>query len=488
MALPEVANVVGQYLRRSNINTQYLPYFDKIQDFLRWYKGKTQWHTYYQHNGFKKVRREKMSLNFAKRVSEDFASLIMNEKLNIKCSDPLSQDLIDKVLEGNKFRVNASQLVELMFALGTGSFVATWDGTGVVIDYIHGDLIFPLNWSNGKITECAFATIGGDNKDTAYTVLSYKLNEDGTYRVEKAQVDVDGNIVRPGQLSSALKSDDTYIEIWDTGSRNAPFQIIKTNIVNNFDKTSPLGMSIYGNALDLMKSLDEAFDSLYNEFALGKKRIFIKSGLRAIKFDNKEDFDGSWYSQVDVNDVAFYQIDWAGEHEDKTPIYESNMQLRMQEHEQGINMILKMLSQCCGLGDNFYEFSGTGIARTATEVVSVHSALFRNVQKQELVIADAVKGLCRTILEMYNLYTGTAFDINQEITVDFDDSIIQDSEKERQNAMNEYNAGLIDQVEYFVLTRGYTREQAIEFVNQMKMTDTLKETPEILSSIGGGII
>ena len=58
-------------------------------------------------------------------------------------------------------------------------------------------------------------------------------------------------------------------------------------------------------------------------------------------------------------------------------------------------------------------------------------------------------------------------DVNQEITVDFDDSIVEDTDKEQQKAMAEYNAGLIDRVEYFVLTRNMTREQAQKLVAEM---------------------
>jgi A118 family predicted phage portal protein len=220
---------------------------------------------------------------------------------------------------------------------------------------------------------------------------------------------------------------------------------------------------------------------LHNEFALGKKRIFIKSGLKAIRFDSDEESRKSIYSQIDVDDVQFYQIDWAGEHEDKPPIYESNMTLRIAEHQQGLELLVKLLGRKCGLGDGFYSFDGTSVGRTATEVISINSALFRNIKKQELAVEDAIIGLCRTILDTANRNLGTAFDVNQNITVNFDDSIIEDTQKERENAMAEYNAGLIDQVEYFALTRDMTREQAEQFVARMKATETMKQVESILN-------
>ncbi|CCQ21858.1 Uncharacterized ATP-dependent helicase C582.10c [Listeria monocytogenes] len=44
------------------------------------------------------------------------------------------------------------------------------------------------------------------------------------------------------------------------------FIYIKPNIANNKNLTSPLGISVYANALDTLKTLDLMFDSYYQEF------------------------------------------------------------------------------------------------------------------------------------------------------------------------------------------------------------------------------
>lgn len=480
--LPKVAEVVGKYLKRSNINTPYLPYFEKIQEYLSWYRGKTDWHEYRKWNGIKRVKRQRMSLDMAKTVCEDLASLVGIERLDITLDDENSQKFIENVFEYNKFRVNASQLFELMFGLGTCAFVPSVQDGKIVIDYVHGDMIFPLKWDNGKVTECAFAIVGGDNEETAYQLILHEIGDNGNYIIKKVDLDVKGEIARPSQITTELMSNDYEVEEWDTGLQIPSFVVCKTNIINNYDKTSPLGISVFGNAIDLLKASDEAFDSLNNEFALGKKRIFIKSGLKAIRFPEDSEYKKSIYSQIDSNDVEFYQVDWAGEHQDKPPIYESNMTLRIAEHQQGLNLIVKLLGRKCGLGDDFYSFDGTSIARTATEVISVNSALFRNVRKQELAIGDAIKQLIRLLLAL------GGYDTEQGISINFDDSIIEDTAKEKQDAMAEYNAGLIDQVEYFAITRfDGNREQAKQFVAEMQATDTLKQVESIMNFNGGVI-
>lgn len=489
--MPKVADVVGKYLRRSNFNVPYLPYFEKIQEYLSWYRGKTNWHAFRRWNGYKYINGERKSLDMAKTCCEDMASLIGVEKLKFTFDDKAAEDYVGKVLENNNFKVNATQLVELMEALGSCAFVVSKQDEKIVIDYIHGDLIFPLSWDNGEITECAFAIVGGDNEKTSYQLITHTLDENKNYVVEIVSLDANGEIARPSQISNELKGQDLEEKTtrWETNSPVPRFRFCKTNIVNNYDKTSPLGMSMFGNAIDILKGLDETYDSLVNEFDLGKKRIFIKSNLKAIKFPDSASYKDSFYSQVDANDVMFYQIDWTGANEDKPPIYESNMTLRVAEHQQGLDTLCKLFSRKVGLGDGFYSFTGDSVGRTATEIISINSSLFRNLKKQELALQDTLIGLCRTIMDIANRELGQTFDVDQDITIDFDDSIIEDTSKNREQAMAEYNAGLIDHVEYFAITRKMTREQAQKFVAEMQATDTLKQVDSIMNGfdLGGGI-
>lgn len=54
------------------------------------------------------------------------------------------------------------------------------------------------------------------------------------------------------------------------------------------------------------------------------------------------------------------------------------------------------------------------------------------------------------------------------MSFDWDDSILVDSEKKQSQALVERNANLIDDIEYFVQTKGYSEEEATEYVNKMK--------------------
>ncbi|MFE4759045.1 hypothetical protein ACFRIB_54565, partial [Streptomyces mirabilis] len=69
------------------------------------------------------------------------------------------------------------------------------------------------------------------------------------------------------------------------------FVYFKPNIANNIDLQSPLGVSLYANAIDTIKALDTAFDSYHREFRLGKKRIIVPhSAIRTVVNAETEEF------------------------------------------------------------------------------------------------------------------------------------------------------------------------------------------------------
>ena len=59
------------------------------------------------------------------------------------------------------------------------------------------------------------------------------------------------------------------------GLSTSLFAYYRPAIANNLDDDSPLGVSIYANALSTLKALDICYDSFVQEFRLGRKRIIV---------------------------------------------------------------------------------------------------------------------------------------------------------------------------------------------------------------------
>ena len=231
-----------------------------------------------------------------------------------------------------------------------------------------------------------------------------------------------------------------------TGSELPYFQIITPNIVNNVDLSSPMGISVFANAIDNLQNIDLVFDAYDNEFRLGKKRVLVPLTLTQTTMAES----GVTKPVFDDNDVEFYVIDTGEQNTQK--IEEMNGALRYDAFEAGIKTAINLAAYKCGFGENRYRFE-SGTAMTATQVISQDSDLFRNLKKHELVLDAALQGLIKAIAQMAGIGIG-------EITIEFDDSIIEDEDKERQRFMQEIREGLRQPWEYRVKYFGEAEEQA----------------------------
>ena len=402
---------ITEYLSNKGYCTVDNSFYSYIDQWMEWYQGKVEkFHNYNVYNGIQTVKKERYSLGMAKRVSEDWANLLMNEKVAITCKK-LKE--LEDIFEYNNFNVRANQLIELSYALGTGALVEyLGQDDKIIIDYIRADMIYPLAWENGDITECAFGSNRKvDGKECIY--IQMHVLENGKYTIKNRLVD--------SESGTELEMDGIEPEVL-TSSENPLFQIITPNIVNNVDLDCPMGISVYANAIDQLKGADLIYDSYCNEFDLGKKRILVPASMAKVKLSS----DGTMQPIFDSNDTTFYAM----ADDSLTELKEIDMNIRAEEHEKGLQRGLNLLSSKCGLGNDRYSFE-KGTAKTATEVISEKSDLYQNLKKNEIPLKSALIGMVKGIAFL----TGKG---DVDVDIDFDDSIIEDN-----NAVVDRNIQLV---------------------------------------------
>jgi A118 family predicted phage portal protein len=405
-------------------------WYERINRWEAWYQGRTPFHTYRTYNGREFLTNKKNSLKMAKTICEDKADIQLNEHTDIIVEDEEAQKYLDDTFDATSFWDQANKLVEKVGWSGTGAFVEYKDGEDTDIDYVNGTNIYPLAWHNDKFIACAFTSIYVDQKrgQLMYITIHEPDEVSGLYQVKNFMFDEHGAEV-------PLPRD--VMQSWNSGSEYPTFQIVKLGMLNNLDKDNPMGIAIYANAIDVLKALDNAFDSLANEFILGRKRIFVDSSI--VNIDVK---DGEPLPIFDPNDIVFYGIPGlSGDDGKNLPIKESNMDLRVKDHVDTIQAHLDLLSMKSGFGKGFYKFEAMQVT-TATEVVSTDSKLYRRVRKDEISLGNALKLLTRVLL-----FLG-GFDPEQEISIRFDDSVIEDTNAIAMRNLQEYQAGTISLEQY----------------------------------------
>ena len=412
--------------------------------WLQYYKGDVlDFHHYEIYNGHNKIKCERQTLNMPKKICEDWANLLLNEKTDVVVGDDKQQDKLWELLNKVNFWVKGNQGVEKTFALGTGAFVENFDEQGNErLQFITSNKIYPITFDQDKITECAFVNTNSNTTVIQMHIKGNKLEED------KLELDKNGNyLILTMIYEKKLKDTSDSIgelvkkDVFDTKDKIAWYQILKPNICNNVDINSPMGISIYANALDTLQGVDLAYDGFCEEMRLGQAKIFMNRKLT--QYD-----ENGQHLTFDVNEKGFYYLG-EGDNVDRQPVTFYNPPLRTDSYFNGINNALNLLSSKVGFGENHYRFDKGGVT-TATQVISENSEMFRSLKKHEILLNEVIIGVCKALMYIHNNFTDDSFkfDLNANIEVKFDDSIIEDKETMKMTDRQDVNMGVMSKVEY----------------------------------------
>lgn len=115
---------ITEKLKELGYSTVPEEFYTKVQEWKSWYVGDVKgFHRYKVHNGASVVRCKRYTLNMGKKIPEDWANLLMNEKVVITLEGSKEQEFVDRVFEENNFLVKSNEMQEKAFALGTVAFI-----------------------------------------------------------------------------------------------------------------------------------------------------------------------------------------------------------------------------------------------------------------------------------------------------------------------------------------------------------------------------
>src|SRR5699024_1232519 len=195
------------------------------------------------------------TLNMAKTSASEMASLVFNEKCDISISDdPLKEFIHNDVFKHNKFYKKFQDYLEYSFAMGGMVIKPYVDNDQLKLSFVTADCFIPIRWENDTIHEAVFINETHKGKKK-YTLLEWHTWEEHkvyglVYTVtnelyESSNASVIGQKVPIETLYPGLEP------VVPMPSVEKPlFVYFKPNSANNIDTQSPLGISMFANALD----------------------------------------------------------------------------------------------------------------------------------------------------------------------------------------------------------------------------------------------
>jgi len=426
----------------------------RVNEWLEAFKGPTKRYNIKIYNGKNYTKHKIKSLNLPSQACSDLADFFFNEKLDITIDKPKVQKSIRECLEQNNFLHNSNKLMQMVKALGTGAYVPYLDNNILKINYIKAPNIVILKASEDEVIDVLFWSKIKTQNGYEYIINMHILDEEEGYVIYNAKIKEEGESTTSEDLGEAREI-HTY-------SFLPKFGMLFTPEINNFDINSPYSISCYANALDEAFTTDRAYDSMDNEINLGKKRVYVGTG--AINFN--VDGNGQPVPVFDANDIAFYAI--PGQ-ENKELIKESTGDLRIDQISNAIQYNLNLFTSKVGLGHNYYKFKDGQVYVNTDNVISTNSDVYRKIKKQQNIITKAITNLIYAIAELIG--------IKQQFSVSifYDDSIIEDTEKTQKQSQTEYNLKLISRTQYYRDVYKMKDAEAKKFAEQMKQ-EIIEET------------
>ena len=435
-----------------------------------------------------RAKRNMAYLNLSKAVCSELAGMVWTDQTEVTVSTngiELADDEIDPLeafvaatLEENNFGVATLELIEKAAALGGASFKvwrdAKYDSDGkeipdtgrLKIGYAMADQFVPTAWDNAEITEGVFISRTAKG-GYYYTRLEWHRWDGLTYTITnqlyrapmfrnnnpKEPQDILGMRVPLAEIYPLL-DEETTVE----GVEKSLFSYFRTPMANNIDDNSPLGVSIYANAMETLHALDITFDSFVREFRLGKKRIIVPARMIKTVIDPQTGEQRRYFDATDETYEALSTDD-----PDSLKIQDNSVELRVEEHVAAMNAFLNIFCLQIGLSAGTFSFDAKSGLKTATEVVSENSKTYKTVKNFQNMIRPAIVRLVDNIIAVASLYDMTTPDGQSikelaargySVNIAMDDGITQDRQTNINEGMALVGAGLLSK-KTFLTDRKY---------------------------------
>ena len=450
--------------------------YDHIAEWRHWLEGNVKnFHEFYKkmdlNDNDNKVKLHRHKTNMLLKGSEDWASILLNEKTRIVIEDEnsnefvMGKDELSGVFGDNDFWRNANELVATSRWSGTGAFEVyvrkmemnddtesedygnLISGTSIGINYLSAEQIIPITYENAILREAAFVSERQVGGKTVSLVSVHLLNEKGTYDIESFYLDENGSYIEK----------DGYGQVVHTGSPIPWFSLIRKSGVNIFDYDSPFGVSIISGAEDVLRGLDCAFDNFITDFKLGRKMVLMSSSM----FNTDE--NGKIQSPQEAEEQLF--INAGDKILDGGMYQEYNPSLRVAENAAGVQKMLDLFSMRIGLGAKRYVMEGSQInTTTATQWVGERQEMIQNANKEMICIEKALKEVTKAILWIGKNVLGENVDPDSQVTIIFDDSYIIDADTERAQWISDLQLGIRSKAEFRMHFYGESEEEAKKHV------------------------
>lgn len=388
------------------------------------------------------------SLNLPAAIASEIARAVTLELKVVVAGSPRADFLSEQLqMVVSKLR----QQMEYGAAKGGLMMKPYVSGKTLLVDFVQADCFYPISFdASGNITAVVFSDqrqVGGK----FYTRLEYHNMVAGGCEIKNQAYKSDS--VNVLGTECAL----TDVDVWKNLVPEATVQKVDKPLyayfrfpaANNIDSTSPLGVSCYARAVDLIQQADEQWSNLLWEFESGKRAMYVDE----LAFG--KDTNGKPLLPI----KRLYRTIGSDAPVDQTKLFEEwSPDLREQNILAGLEAILRKVEFNCGLSYGTLSNPAT-IDKTATELKISQQRYYALVTDIQKVLKTCLEQLL-SVMDVWATLSKLAPKGSFEATYDFDDSVVTDTEAQMAQDRQTVTMAAMPKVEFLKRNYGLSEEDA----------------------------
>lgn len=330
------------------------------------------------------------------------------------------------------------------YGLAKGSLIIKpiADKNGIKTQFIQGDSFFPISFDgSGNLIKCVLADQLRQGR-SIYTLLEIHTLNGTAYTVENRlfKSENDGILGSEANLSEVRQWAVLPLNAKFENVHRIPLGFFRCAMANQISSTSPLGVSVYSRAVDLIKEADKRYSNICWEYEATETAVHVAESM--LDYDKENDR----YNYPGGKDRLYRKVQYSTGANDKPLIEVFSPQIRSAELFDGWNNQLRMIEFACSLAYSTLS-NPQNVDKTAEEIKS-------SKQRSYTFIADTQAAL-QTALEewidaawfwsqIYNLVPNGSY----KTDFDWGDSIISDPDEKRKQDMQDVAIGAMPIWEY----------------------------------------
>lgn len=428
------------------------------------------WKDMYENTPPWKVESGTICTNLPATIAEEMARLILTEfELDISggalgdwIKKQLDRELAELDSKMERYCAKGSIVLKPYVSVGINGLPEN-----IEIDFVEADKFYPTAYnSKGEVSSAVFVQHKRMG-DYLYTRLEY-------HEFSGTEITVTNKAFRSQKIVTYNEDDSPVVNsLFDEevplasvddwaglseepitiGNVTEPlFAYIKVAKSNNIDTSSPLGVSIYSKAIELIHEADRMFGKIIWEYDAKEAAVHVSTDFLST--------DKNGRPVLPAGHERLYRSFDEGSNQSLFDIY--SPEIRSTPLFDGLNKILKRIEWNVGLAYGTISDPDM-MEKTATEILSAKQRSYRTVCRLQEAWDSGLQHLVRSMRVLNALY-GIVPDSEVEIGCTWGDGVLEDSDKEYQRRWSMVLSNKLKLEKFISWYFGCSEEEAMEYI------------------------